>query len=304
MNNYNQMSSVNYNEQIRDKNIATLLAVFLGWTGVHKFYLGKIKLGVLYAVFSFTFIPFFLSMIDFFVLVTMRQEEFDDKYNGAVPFTTPRNWKRDRKERRLQRRGNTIVFEKKKPSQQSGRPPADVTYRTSIPRVAGLMQNKAYQEGIKFFDDYQYRNAQERFQAALLINRDHSEILFRLACCNSLLEQKEDMFSNMEKAIKNGFKDFDKIQTMDALAYLRIQPEFDEIKASGYLNWNLTDTEAEVAPKQDIIMEEAPQAVVEEIREPLSTDELLAELKKLGELRQKGELTEEQFAEQKQKLFA
>ena len=303
MNNYNQMSSVNYSEQIRDKNIATLLAIFLGWTGVHKFYLGKIKMGILYAIFSFTFIPFFLSLIDFFVLVTMRQEEFDDKYNGAVPFTTPRNWKSDRRDRRLKRRGNTIIFEKKKPEQYSNRPPADVTYRTSIPKVAGLMQNKAYQEGIKYFEDYQYRNALERFQSALLVNRDHSEILFRVACCNSLLEQKEDMFANMEKAIKNGFKDFDKIQTMDALAYLRIQPEFDDIKASGYLNWKTNEeVKTIIVPNENVVPETLP--VVEEVREPLSTDELLAELKKLGELRQKGELTEEQFAEQKQKLFA
>jgi len=303
MTNYNQMGSVNYSEQIRDKNIATLLAVFLGWTGVHKFYLGKIKMGVLYAIFSFTFIPFFLSMIDFFVLVTMRQDEFDDKYNGAVPFTTPRNWKADRKDKRLKRRGNTVIFERKKPEQYSGRPPADVTYRTSIPRVAGLMQNKAYQEGIKYFEDYQYRNALERFQSALLVNRDHAEILFRISCCNSLLEQREELFANMEKAIKNGYKDFEKIQTMDALAYLRIQPEYDEIKASGFLNWSVKKEETPLSSVQQPIVEEVAQEV-EEVREPLSTDELLAELKKLGELRQKGELTEQQFAEEKQKLFA
>lgn len=32
-----------------DKNVALILCIFLGWLGVHKFYEGKIGLGVLYA---------------------------------------------------------------------------------------------------------------------------------------------------------------------------------------------------------------------------------------------------------------
>jgi TM2 domain-containing membrane protein YozV len=295
----------NYVQSQRDKNIASLLAIFLGWTGVHKFYLGKIKLGVLYAVFSFTFIPFFLSVIDFLVLITMRQQEFESKYNVDIPFTTPKNWRSRQVDRRNRRRGKTIIFSDEKPyyDRAPERKP-DVTFRTTIPKVVGLSANKAYQEGLKLFEDYQYRNALERFQAALLINRENPQILFQMACCNSLLEQKEDLFNNMQKAIKNGFKDFDKIQTLDALAYFRIQIEFDAFKDSGFTKWQIQDEKEalnEIKTPETI----APEVeIIEENQEPLSTDELLAELKKLGELRQNGVLTDEQFAAQKQKLFA
>jgi len=304
MNNYQQMSSANYHNQWRDKNIASLLAIFLGWTGVHKFYLGQVAQGVLYAVFSFTFIPFFLSLVDFFRLVTMGHEEFNDRYNDNVPFTTPRNWRSGKQYGNVRRtKGGTVTFEKNKGRASTARP-VEVTYRTTIPRAAGLNSNKAYQEGIRLFNDYQYRNALERFTDALLVNRDHPEVLFRIACCNSLLEQKEEMFSNLDKAIKKGFKDFDKIQTMDALAFLRIQKEYDAIKASGYTQWTLAPEDEERNDVDVTVPAEAEAAPAEDIRQPLSTDELLAELKKLGEMRQNGQLTEEQFAVEKQKLFA
>ena len=295
MNNVSQ-----YNQ--RNKNVASLLAIFLGWTGVHKFYLGKIGLGVMYAIFSFTFIPFFLNLIDFFVLLSMNQEEFDDKYNDYVPFTTPKHWESGRTRRRNRHRGKTIVFDKPQsysaPQQQR---PKEVVFRTSVPKTTALNQNKAYHEGIRLFEDYQYRKALESFNKALMTNRDHSQILFYVACCNSLLEQKEELFANLEKAVRMGFKDFEKIQTMDALAYFRIQKEYDSIKESGFLKWNLQ--EEEVA-EEVMVPEAVAEDQLELERPPLSTDELLAELKKLGELRQNGELTDEQFAVKKQKLFA
>lgn len=68
---------------MKDKNIAAILALFLGAIGVHKFYLGRIGAGVLYLVFSFTFIPAVLGLIDFFVLALMDQDEFNRRYNGA-----------------------------------------------------------------------------------------------------------------------------------------------------------------------------------------------------------------------------
>lgn len=286
----------------RNKNVASLLAIFLGWTGVHKFYLGKIGLGVMYAIFSFTFIPFFLSLIDFFVLLSMNQEEFDDKYNDYVPFTTPKHWDSKRQRRRNRHGGKTIVFDRPQSNSvpQQHRP-KEVVFRTTVPRTTGLNQNKAYHEGIRLFEDYQYRNALESFNKALMINRDHAQILFYTACCNSLLEQKEELFANLEKAVKMGFKDFEKIQTMDALAYFRIQKEYDSIKESGFRNWN---SQAEDITEKIVEAEAVVEEQLELERPPLSTDELLAELKKLGELRQNGELTDEQFAIKKQKLFA
>jgi TM2 domain-containing membrane protein YozV len=68
---------------MKDKNTAAILALFMGGIGVHKFYLGRIGAGIIYLLFSLTFIPAVLGLIDFFVLALMDQDEFNRRYNGA-----------------------------------------------------------------------------------------------------------------------------------------------------------------------------------------------------------------------------
>jgi len=70
-------------ERISNKSRGTtiLLAFFFGGLGIHKFYLDKPGLGILYAIFVWTFIPAFLAIIDVIVLLCMNNKSFDDKYN-------------------------------------------------------------------------------------------------------------------------------------------------------------------------------------------------------------------------------
>ncbi len=74
---------------MKDKNVAAILALFLGIMGVHKFYLGRIGSGILYLVFSFTFLPAVLGVIDFFVLALMDKDEFDRRFNGSHMLPPP-----------------------------------------------------------------------------------------------------------------------------------------------------------------------------------------------------------------------
>lgn len=66
---------------LKDKNIATILALFLGGLGIHRFYLGQPLIGILYLIFCWTFIPLCLSIIDFFAFIFMSQNRFNSKYN-------------------------------------------------------------------------------------------------------------------------------------------------------------------------------------------------------------------------------
>lgn len=68
---------------MKDKSTAAILALFLGTIGVHKFYLGRIGAGIAYFIFSFTFIPAILGVIDFFVLALMENDEFNRRYNST-----------------------------------------------------------------------------------------------------------------------------------------------------------------------------------------------------------------------------
>lgn len=64
----------------KSKTAAGLLAIFLGGFGVHKFYLGKIGKGILYAVFFWTYIPAFIGFIEGIIYLTSSDEKFYNKY--------------------------------------------------------------------------------------------------------------------------------------------------------------------------------------------------------------------------------
>jgi TM2 domain-containing membrane protein YozV len=67
---------------MKNKNVAILLAFFLGWSGIHKFYLGEKVAGVLYFVFFWSFIPSIFAFLDFIGLLLMSEERFNALYNG------------------------------------------------------------------------------------------------------------------------------------------------------------------------------------------------------------------------------
>jgi TM2 domain-containing membrane protein YozV len=69
---------------MRNKTTATLLALFLGGVGGHKFYLGKTREGVFFILLVWTLIPAFIAIYDMIVLLSMSQKTFDQKYNSGV----------------------------------------------------------------------------------------------------------------------------------------------------------------------------------------------------------------------------
>ena len=57
-----------YLAEKKDATVALLLCLFLGGLGAHKFYLGKVGLGVLYILFCWTFIPIIVSFVELFLI--------------------------------------------------------------------------------------------------------------------------------------------------------------------------------------------------------------------------------------------
>lgn len=64
----------------KSKLAAVLFAFFLGSFGFHKFYLGKIGMGVLYLLLCWTFIPGVLGVIEGILLLIMSDDDFVRKY--------------------------------------------------------------------------------------------------------------------------------------------------------------------------------------------------------------------------------
>ena len=55
---------------------AGVIALVFGGLGMHKFYIGKYGKGILYAVFCWSFIPFFLGIADGIHYLTETDEQF------------------------------------------------------------------------------------------------------------------------------------------------------------------------------------------------------------------------------------
>ena len=68
---------------VKNKVTAGILGIFLGSFGVHKFYLGKTGMGVLYLVFCWTGIPGIVGLIEGILYLTKSQEAFDAEFNGG-----------------------------------------------------------------------------------------------------------------------------------------------------------------------------------------------------------------------------
>lgn len=68
----------------KNKVVAAVLAFFLGGIGIHKFYLGQGGMGVLYLLFSWTFIPVFIAFIEAIIYITMSDESFNQKYGVRI----------------------------------------------------------------------------------------------------------------------------------------------------------------------------------------------------------------------------
>ena len=66
----------------KNKIVAALLALFLGSFGVHKFYLKRIGVGIIYILFFWTFIPSIISFIEGIILLCMSDNRFNEKYNS------------------------------------------------------------------------------------------------------------------------------------------------------------------------------------------------------------------------------
>ncbi|MCI6272490.1 MAG: TM2 domain-containing protein [Erysipelotrichaceae bacterium] len=63
----NSQSPIYASGKVVNKVVYLVLAFFLGGLGVHKFYAGKIGSGILFVIFSWTFIPAIIAFIEFII---------------------------------------------------------------------------------------------------------------------------------------------------------------------------------------------------------------------------------------------
>jgi len=259
---------------MKKKHIAGILALFFGIFGVHRFYLGQKKKGILYLGLFFIgfllainpphfddpplfFFPAIIGFIDAILFFVMPQKEFNYKYNSGQV------WNQDQRD-------------------MSNYQEHTIPSSTANPK-------KLYkQRGIESFRNYDYDSAIRSFQKALDFNYKDPAVHFNLACCYSINEQAENAFFHLDKSVDFGFTNFDKIHKHDALAFLRAHEEFEAFVQNHY---QMSD--ALLGPKEDLLS-----------TTPTKDKDALEKIASLGELRDKGFLTDEEFSMQKRRLLS
>ena len=284
---------------MKDKRIAGLLALFVGWLGVHRFYLGKIGQGVMYLLLSITGISFVLGLIDAIVFLTMDQERFDYKYNqlyfkDVYGRFAPRGMEDPYTGRPQRPSSRNFDDRRNRPGRNDYRKPSsretrkhpygtDNTKRANVKKAAAFME-----KGKAYFSTYDYVNAVESFEKAKALDPNNIPIHFNLACCYSLEENAAEAFRNIDEAVALGFRDFEKIETHDAFAYLRVQPNYEAFKKNGYRRKGMEPRKPAAKKVQ------APTAE--------ATPDLLEQLNRLQDLRKRGLLSQEEYELEKRKL--
>lgn len=282
---------------MKNKIVAAFLALFAGMFGVHRFYLQRWWQGVMYMALAFItimitadgegpafLIPMVLGLVDALLFFVMPTEDFDEKYN----------------KKRLQQTQRETYYDE---AESEADPAAlmEKPLRTAkAPQGSKAGKKETKKEdffkriGIEQFRSMDFEGAIESFVKALEDNLTSPSVHFNLACCYSMIENTGQALLSLEKAIENGFSDISKIQSHQALTFLRKQPEFESFVANGYrivkqlppAEPNLLDTQVNVPSSSN------------------DTKDVLDEVLHLGDLREKGLITEEEFVAQKRKLLS
>jgi len=271
---------------MRSKGLTTILALFFGFIGVHRFYLGQRFLGILYIVLFFVFgLSLIISLIDVLGFLFMSRERFDYLYN------------------RKYFESDYLDFLKKRENLYKSGPPVKEKAK-NIPRKRvtnpqeGIRQLKA--QGKLLFSNYEYEEAVEVFEQVLAFNSRDAAIHFNLACCFSLLENKERALRHLALAIETGFDNFEKLQNHPALAWIRIQEEWKEFKEKDYKL--APPAIKEKSAESDFEIDVSKKSMEDELNIP-EGDKLLVKLKKLKDLRDRGLISDNEFIDEKKKIL-
>lgn len=256
---------------MKSKWVAAWLAFFFGIFGVHRFYLGRRFLGIMHLLLFFITFGITVGSDEPFVMVPAILGFIDAVLLMAMPredFDEKYNAKRLR-ERRAYARAYEDEYEEPAPKK---------TYSESFLKKLGIDK----------FRSGDFDGAVDAFVKALEKGAESPALHFNLACCYSMMHDATSAMEHLEKAIANGFTDLNKIQTHSALHHLREQPGFAQFVANGYRR-----SAALPAPQENLL----------DTKPNLAPEQVIDQIFHLGELMEKGLISEEEFQREKQKLL-
>lgn len=78
------VTGINPTWPVKNKVAAGILGIFLGGIGAHKFYLGKVGMGILYLCFCWTGIPAIVGFVEGIIYLCSNDENFQLKNHVRI----------------------------------------------------------------------------------------------------------------------------------------------------------------------------------------------------------------------------
>lgn len=68
---------------MKNRGVAIMLALLLGWVGFHRLYDGRVGSGVVMFLFFWTWIPCLIAIYDVVMYLVIGEERFQKKYSSV-----------------------------------------------------------------------------------------------------------------------------------------------------------------------------------------------------------------------------
>lgn len=146
-----------------------------------------------------------------------------------------------------------------------------------------------YKKGVQKFNNKKYNEAIDLLNEALKFNPTSKTIFIGLAECYSRKQDMEKTFYYIDKAVRNGYKDFKYIHQQTSFQFIRRQYGFPEFVKNGYLLENSPDEK---------------ETINDLTQKPSNMEsDKYDRLEKLAGLKEKGIINEEEFQTEKAKIL-
>jgi len=253
------------------RKMAIVFAVALGWCGVHRFTLGQWQWGLAHI----------FMMVGSIIIV----EELG--FNGnpwmtlstVVAYYTAFRWWRMSNEE--------FADEYLEPVEEEVESKYLKGTATAHPKViSGKARRKILASAKTLYNQFDYQGAAELYEDALDMDLSDGDSRVLAARCYSLLEDAEASYRHLRKAVLLKANNLDIISKDEGFAWLRTQEDYTRRRRAGY---------GPVEPIEANSM--TPPAL------PPRQDNILERLEKLGELKERGLLDDDEFIREKKRLL-
>ena len=269
-----QSSGVRYRNRREDgpaarRKMGIVFAITLGWCGVHRFIMGQWQWGLAH-------IFMFVASMAIFEGIGMTPWT---TLSAFVAYYTAFRWWRMSNEE--------FADEYLEPVEEEVEGKYLKGTATAHPKViSGKARRKILASAKVLYDQFDYQGAAVLYEDALDMDLSDGESRVLAARCYSLLEDAEASYRHLRKAVLLKANNLDIISKDEGFAWLRMQADYTRRRRAGY------------GPVEPLVGDtNQPPAL------PPRQDNILANLEKLGELKERGLLDDDEFLREKKRLL-